>query len=135
MNAQVGQSGIPVVCKVGVPPTITSDLTCRLPDGSTFTTVPASNYLLVTDFYITAPANTYSVGINMRDVSSFQPIDTITFTGGALENRSEHFTTPLFVLRPGWRLEAYTTGTGGSVMFQVTGLLSTNYSYLPMIVR
>ncbi len=49
---------------------------------------------------------------------------------------AEHYITPYLVARPGEHLTVLNTGaSNGSVDMYVSGLLTTNVNYLPLITR
>lgn len=134
-NAQTGDLAIPVTCKASLVTTAPEDFSCQKPNRSDplFTLVPSSYYLMVTDIRVDAPSTgTYTVSVALRYLSSTP--DSITFQGNAYESKSEHFTTPLWVVPAGWHIEANDAGAAThSTNVHITGLLTTNPVYLPLI--
>lgn len=137
-DASVVTSGTPVICNSSLPPETGYPLTCRMPDGSTFTTVPASNYFFVTDVYVVGSPSgswTSSIEVSNFDGSLWGTIDHVALAGSAGENKGEHFTTPAMLVLADQKIVVTNGASVGSIYVKVTGMLTTNYAYLPLILR
>ncbi len=150
-NAQMGNAGVPVRCTHANALTSTINgsgteqtLTCYRPDGSSFTTVPANNYLLVTDVVI-HEENGSNVGASWLGSLEVKRGGAVAYNmpfwieaTPFYKTYSQHFTTPYFVLKADDSLNArdmVTTTYFLSMRFYISGILTTNYSYLPLTLR
>ncbi len=150
-SAQLGNTGVPVRCTHANALTSTiggtgteQTLTCYRPDGSSFSTVPSGNYLLVTDVVIHeeygAPIGTSWLGsleVKRGGAVAYNMPFWIEATP-SYHTYSQHFTTPYFVLKADDSLNArdmVTTAYSVNMRFYISGILTTNYSYLPLTVR
>ncbi len=150
-SAQLGNTGVPVRCTHAnaIGSTIGGSgseqtLTCYRPDGSSFSTVPSSNYLLVTDVLIDEDHGS-SVGTSWLSSLEVKHGSGVAYgmpfwieATPSFQTFSEHFTTPYFVLRADDYLNArnmVTTSYFVNMRFYVSGILTTNYSYLPLVSR
>ncbi len=136
-SAQLGNTGIPVLCATGITPGNFVNPICQAADGTSFTTVPTGHYFLVTDVILRpyGPATgMWNVGITMKgpaaDVQQYFEMVTQTQV-----TSSEHFVSPYLVIPQGKYLSLYNYGTSGTVYLFVSGLLTTSVSYLPAITR
>lgn len=146
-NAQLGNTGTPVRCThaSAIGSTIGGNgfeqsLTCTRPDGSSFSTVPANNYLLVTDLLILeedGPLLSYKGALEVKNSGGAIEY-SVPFWVESQKSFSEHFTTPYYILKTGDYLNAHNLVTntyGVNMRFFVSGLLTTNYNYLPLTVK
>lgn len=136
-TANAAITGVPVICNRHVLEGSALDLICTLPDGSTFTIVPASNYFFVTDVYVRGSASgawTSQVQVDKLD-SFWAAIDYLNFAGAQREKGSEHFTTPGMLVLAGQKMSASNGASAGAIYVKVTGILTTNSSYLPLIQK
>lgn len=136
-SAQLGNTGVPVRCSGTASTTNPSSLLCKSADGLTFTNVPASHYLMVTDV-VAAPSSasgTYWAYI-MHMVDSVSPPDgSLEFRSSTSDTFGWHFAAPYLVLSPGRYLGVMITASSGNVNFYVSGLLTTSVSFLPLVTR
>ena len=142
VNAQLGNVGVPVTCNVGVAvaPNAYRDLSCYAADGTYFVNghnVPEGHYFLVTDAGMTpisaTPQSMFTFIRQMVGTDAVYALRLATPTGGTV---SEHFTVPYLVLRAGESLRAFNDqGSTAMADFYVSGLLTTNYTYAPLITR
>ncbi len=140
VSAQLGNTGIPVRCTYPVgftSPPFTPDLTCYRPDDTWFTTIPSNSYLLVTD--IDAVPMSGSVATWSYFVCRYAGTTKKACVGSTTDSRQsfgQHFTSPILVFGPGDRINVQNTSdTGGAIWIYVSGLLTTNYTYMPLISR
>ncbi len=137
-NAQLGNTGVPVRCSAGVTTTSPTDLTCRSADGQTFTSVPAGYYLMVTDVVLTPVGTPGPSWMNLAQIVSGSPAEAqLDFTTDTVSSFGGHFTVPYFVLPANRLLRAYgiMMPGGGGVNVYVSGLLTTNVYFLPLVSR
>lgn len=141
-NAQLGNAGVPVRCMGSANVGSLSTLTCRAADGTLFgggTAVPAGHYLMVTDVRM-SPGSGGPSGSWIADLIQTFPGgttgDSSYFRAYSLAVVDEHYNSPILVLSQGQYLQMFTTlSSTGRVDFEVFGLLTTSYNYLPMITR
>lgn len=139
-NAQLGNTGVPVRCDISdfIANGSSTDMNCVAADGTSFTNVPTGHYLMVTDVTMVpiyyATSGRFLGRIVWKNGNlDVKPVWLVTL--GA-ETISEHFTVPYLVLPAGHHLEAANFPTSASyATFYVSGLLTTNYNYIPMVVR
>ena len=62
-------------------------------------------------------------------------MDSLPFVTRTAETFSEHFTTPYLVLKPGEHLRMNNIASSGVTTFFVSGLLTTNVTYMPLTAR
>jgi hypothetical protein len=138
-NAQLGNNGVPVRCYNAITSGQQLNLLCRAADGTTFTNVPTGHYLLVTDVRIDPVGIPDPTGWVVRlanGVSSGPDGNYLYFRGPTIVSVGEHFTTPYLLLSQGEHLQASPTGLpGGGTDVYVSGLLTTNYFYAPLIAK
>ncbi|MBC7224809.1 MAG: hypothetical protein H5T59_11145 [Anaerolineae bacterium] len=103
--------------------------------------VPSGYYLLVTDVVVTPDGGT-DTSATINDVILYDAYGSngraysIRFRSLGTGTFSEHFTTPYMVLPAGHRLEAAAAWFNDDWLFvQVSGLLVTNVSCQPLILR
>lgn len=140
-QASLGNTGVPVKCTVVVPQGMTSTLSCTAADGTSFANgsdVPTGYYLLVTDI-VANPANgtasqLYALELHRYAADSdLENIQLITQGGATL---GEHFITPYLVLSQGQQMRMHVpSSTPGAMTVYVSGLLTTNVAYVPLIAR
>lgn len=141
-SAQLGNTGVPVRCSAGGNVSTANTLTCSAADGTVFgggsTAVPTGRYLLVTDVQIepTGPATgTWVISLS-RMSSTGTEIDISAFTRHSPETYAMHYSSPIFVLSQGQYLRMINYwGNTSFTTVEVFGLLTTNYTYTPMIAR
>ncbi len=142
-KAALGTTGVPVSCSQYVPANTSTavNLSCYAADGTAFgnnhVTVPAGHYLLVTDVVVSPYGPTsgdWIVGLlRMQGTTSFDSIGFDTLTRATF---SEHFLTPFFVVSQDQSLGAVSgSSNSGAVSIIVTGLLTTNVTYVPLAAR
>lgn len=138
-NAQLGNTGVPVRCRGELSSGNSDNLSCKAADGTTFTNVPTDHYLLVTDVLVDpgGPPDTPWVATLLNSATTWLEADgDLSFSAPNLVTVGEHFTTPYLVLHGGQYLHWSITGLpGGGAGIFVSGLLTTNYSYAPLIAR
>ncbi len=138
-NAQLGNTGVPVSCGGQVSADATSYLTCTAADGTPFgtdVTVPSGHYLLVTDVQITPMGPATGDWEVFLDRYSTDMTAQILYATQTRASFAEHYTTPYLVARPGERLRVRNiVSSSGGVLVYVSGLLTTNVSYMPLITR
>lgn len=136
VSAQLGTTGVPVRCFAVPAPTNTLDMSCIAADGTAMPTVPSGHYLLVTDVEITpvgVPGEWFVV-LNLMTGTAIN--DQVTSRLDGQRNYGAHYVSPLWVVSAGQHLEAYDSfASAGPVNVYVRGLLTTNYDYLPLVVR
>lgn len=110
---------------------------CAAADGTSFTDVPAGHYLLVTDFSMAPfPSADGPFDGSVSQVNGTTSIYYVFLITPRRATVSEHYITPCFVVPPGDHLGAKNNaGSTSMAWFYVSGLLTTNYNYLPMLVR
>jgi hypothetical protein len=140
-HADLGNTGIPVRCKVTLSPFVAATnapFSCFVADGTSFSAVPASHYLLVTDVEMSrynSDAGQMWAGVRVfKDNCTGSYVDELGYRGEGFTNYSSHYVTPYLVLAAGDCLAGYRYGPVGND-FKVSGLLTTSVSYLPMLSR
>lgn len=145
-RAALGNQGIPVRCYTssgGIAPGDDVFLTCVPAAPPSFVgsqRVPDGYYFLVTDVMVTPLANTTSAervdfylfnayGTNSRSsLYHFRSVDGAT--------SGQHFNVPLYTLTPDHRLEVQAFNANAvSFNIYVTGLLTNNVNYLPLVLQ
>lgn len=138
-NAQLGNTGVPVHCDSGgtVAAGATVDLYCYRPDESSFTTVPSNYYLLVTDMIAVQTAG--SVARWQFSLCKETPSSVAFCLWSTTDRRGDfgqHYNSPPIVLSSGQKLHSVNqSDSGGEITIIVTGILTTNYDYLPIVAR
>lgn len=143
--AQIGNRGIPVRCRLNqglLAPGASVFLTCNGSDGTSFVDgqrVPANQYLLVTDISITPDTRTTT---GLTDVIIYDAFDTGSYQSPfRLKNVNTSsfgfsFSVPFLVLHPNHRLLVVSSGFSDfPVEINVSGLLTSNLLYLPVLAR
>lgn len=145
-RADVGNQGIPVRCyetSGGISPGTTVFMTCVNSGSNLFVSsqrVPSGYYFLVTDVFVTPLS-----GANGNATVTFYFFDAYGTSGRASSytfrsvdgaSYGQHFTVPMYVLPADHRIEiqAFNANTV-DFDIRVTGLLTTNVDYLPLVVN
>ncbi len=137
-NAQLGNTGVPARCGSGYSPTGTGDMYCNAADGTNFYNVPSNHYLLVTDVVI-IPWDGPTAGLWRGWLTSKMGTSnllTTYFEAVTADSRGDHYTVPVMWLPSGAHLEGtLRDGSSGYAYLYVYGLLTTNYTYVPLMSR
>ena len=146
VRASLGNRGVPVRCRESgdfIPIGETLFFDCVAADGTPFTDgqhVPEGYYLLVTDVIVTSAGGYGKSSLWLYDVLEDDTRDYVL----KLQSWSDglgnptfgfHFTTPYMVLPAGHRLEGENRDSAVNITVFVSGLLVTNVSYLPLVVK
>lgn len=145
-HAAVGNTGIPARCTGFATVTQRTGVLKCYANGITFgtsgevpdITVPSSYYFLVTDIVFSPEAGSQvgALSVRLARWRNTDELDRIELYASTRDSLSTHFTTPYLVLSAGERLEMYHSSTEiiTSRVF-VSGMLTTNLEYLPLVAR
>ena len=133
--AQLGNVGVPVQCSAVVisAPQV---FTCAAADGTAFVNnrVPTGYYLHVTDVIIAPNTTADTQAIIEAEDANNATAGSFFLQTSSFASQGQHFTTPALVLHAQFHLRAVSF-TGTSYSAEVSGLLTRNVTYMPLIVR
>jgi hypothetical protein len=134
VQAQLGNTGVPVAC-VGQPPP-SDHLVCTAADGTAFVSgyrVPNGYYLHVTDIVFTPVGSVIGIIYLWEMNGNDSIISVINFLVPQTGSVGHHFTSPYLVVPAQGYL--YTSVSAGNWVVYASGLLTRNVAFLPMISR
>lgn len=138
VNAAIGFVGVPVKCVASANVAATVEAGCQAFDGTAFTSgtrVPPGYYLLVTDI-VARPGGTATTGAWNFEIVGGPGYYYIPFSTQTRVTLSEHFTAPFLVLRAGEPVSLRNlSSSSGAVDVFISGLLTTDITYLPLVAR
>ncbi len=138
-SAQLGNTGVPVRCWTSITPGNAGKLQCAMPDGQVFTNVPAGHYLMVTDVVVTpiGSSATSWAELAQKRAADDKSEAELPFFSETVSTLGMHFSVPCFVLPADRYLyaEANMVPGGGGIDYYVSGLLTTNVNWMPLVAR
>lgn len=138
-SAQLGNTGVPVICQsTSLLSGESADMTCQAADGTFFDSakfVPAGHYLFVTDYLVLSGTAAGRYSGEVCSVEGSTLVICLPAYGDPNYPASKHFTTPMLWAKSGQFLRASNTSTLSAMSFRISGLLTTNASYLPLTSR
>lgn len=134
-QAQLGNSGVPVFCSVGVGSS-RMVFGCKAADGTAFANnrVPSGYYLHLTDVIIVPSSTADTQAIIESQDGGNANVDSIVLQTSSYGSQGQHYTSPFMVLPAQYRLTAYSFNGQGFIA-EVSGLLTRNVTFVPLIAR